>query len=198
MNWTMIFELSSVSVLLLLVLECVLYLLKFAPYYRWGPSLIRERWQTTVSVEEIRRALDVARQYEKLSSRLVGNMLMLRPRWWVFSSYPRFTLMIEEDPTGSVLHYEVRPFLSGMLVILVGTLSVPLRYYPELILGIVIISIGIYAFVAYELRKWRRFGKLRRHLRSVGLLICDRCGYDLHGHEPGGICPECGTVIPID
>jgi len=36
-------------------------------------------------------------------------------------------------------------------------------------------------------RRWRTARRLREGL-------CLKCGYDLRAHQPGGRCPECGTV----
>ncbi len=32
----------------------------------------------------------------------------------------------------------------------------------------------------------------RRALRTLGVPICERCGYALEGIDPNGACPECG------
>ncbi|MCZ6699899.1 MAG: hypothetical protein O7D94_13280 [Planctomycetota bacterium] len=111
-------------------------------------------------------------------------------------------LRIEETERGTALHYEVRPFYSFAPLIL------PIVFLAARILGmgaLTLFSAAAPIVVVFVIYKWivpwdvARMGRLpsvRRALAVHGLLVCERCGYDLFGHSDANRCPECGTDSP--
>ncbi|HKQ46674.1 MAG TPA: hypothetical protein VJZ71_01245 [Phycisphaerae bacterium] len=95
--------------------------------------------------------------------------------------------------------YEVRPFVS----------MVPLAacmfawFFMGLTRNVALFTI-VYIVVLYgyywkrELRIFDRLGPLRRRLHLIGVLVCDNCGYDLHGRTDAERCPECGKKPVLD
>ena len=61
-------------------------------------------------------------------------------------------------------------------------MSITSPWLPALI-AVVLLTIGVW--VVYR-GWWRRIGDDR---------TCRSCGFDLHGRDPGGVCPECGADL---
>lgn len=54
-------------------------------------------------------------------------------------------------------------------------------------------------FFSNKYLKYRQLLERGAGASSIGKdLACANCGYNLRGLKPGGVCPECGKVIPFD
>ncbi len=181
----------------LVLIECIFYFRKSRWYFRLGPTLHREQWQTRATVAEAREAIARSLPSCGLPFRDHGDFAAIRRPWWVLSAYPRAVLRAEPGAEHAVLIYEVKPFLTMapnaayMLIMALGGI------YPN-------IGFAMFAFVIIvyfglwrqELRYLNRLPQLRIALRPIGVRVCEGCGYDLFAHETTARCPECGTASP--
>ena len=178
----------------LVLLECVLYFRRTPWYFRLGPTLHREQWQTSVSASEAHEAIARALPQSDLSTRDSGTFAAFRRPWWVLSAYPRATLRAEPGADHAVLIYEVKPFLT-MAPFAVYMLMVALGgFLPHI--GFASFAFIVVVYVAlwrHELKKLNRLHSLRVALRPIGVRICENCGYDLFVHVGATRCPECGV-----
>jgi hypothetical protein len=184
-----------VSVLVVAVaVECVLYILKTPFYYRMGPTLFREQWQTSATAEAVWAALRAALPTCTLSVRDGGSILCFRRRWWVFSAYPRATLSVSDGSDAATIVYEVKPFIS-MAPFAIAMMFMALAGVAAFVaIGTAIFIVLVYALWRYELRKLARLDCLRKNLRGIGVMVCTQCGYDLFQREAHQPCPECGVA----
>lgn len=175
--------------------ETVLYLTLFGPYWRFGPPLSREEWQTSVSSVDAHAALQRALHASQLVARVRGPTYCFRRRLQDVSFWPRAALYVVDSPNGAILTYEVRPTATMTLftVWLLGVVLFNATWFLPFVLAIVIALLYAY-YWKRELRFFDRLRPVRHELRSIGLLVCDYCGYDLHRREEGDPCPECGRV----
>ncbi|MCH7591545.1 MAG: hypothetical protein IH989_02030 [Planctomycetes bacterium] len=171
-------------------------------YYRTGPAILRERWQTTAVDAQIREAIRPLLGADELVGRESVEGFRFRQRGASVNAWTRIVLRIEETQHGAALHYEVRPFYS------IAPLIVPIGWLSAAAFGLggqtLLLAAGTIA-VVFVIYKWlvpwdvARMGRLRtvrRALAPYGLLVCERCGYDLFGHTKANRCPECGTDSP--
>ncbi len=174
-------------------------------YYRNGPAILRERWQTTADAAQIRQAVRVVLDADNLIGRESVDGFNFRQRTASVNSWTRIALRIEEAEHGAALHYEVRPFYS------IAPLIIPI---PWMIFGAsgitggrIMFSAAAPVFLIFAIYKWimpwdvARIGRLRsvrRALARYGLRVCECCGYDLFGLTGGLRCPECGRDIAKD
>jgi hypothetical protein len=182
------------------ILECAFYFFGFDWYFRLGPALHREEWQTAVPVAEAIAAIRRSLHCSTLRTFSWWEDFGFRRAWWQLSAYPRALLRVRESERGAILICEIRPFICmGLMAILsFGLLAIPVFRRTAIFAALVVTAVGIFA-VYFSL--WRRevrillqLGGLRGALADIGVQVCDRCGYDLHGRDPYSTCPECGHV----
>ncbi len=171
-------------------------------YYRTGPAILRERWQTTAVDAQIRQAIRPLLGADGLVGRESAKGFHFRQRAASINAWTRIVLRIEETESGAALHYEVRPFYSFAPLIL------PITWLAAATFGIggmTLLSAAVPIVFVYAAYKWimpwdvSRTGRLptvRLALAPHGLLVCERCGYDLFGHSDANRCPECGRDSP--
>ncbi len=192
--------------LVALGLAMVAYLVEVAAYYgfagwyyRAGPAILRERWQTTAGDAQIREAIRPLLGADQLVGRESAEGFHFRQRAASVNAWTRIVLQIEETQRGAALHYQVRPFYSGALLILpIAWLAAGVFGMGGLTLltgaGSVVIVFVIYRWIVpWDIARMGRLRSVRRALAPHGLLVCERCGYDLFGHTPAARCPECGV-----
>ncbi len=182
------------------VVEVVAYYRFAGWYYRTGPAILCERWQTTAVDAQIRQAIRPLLGADELIGRESAEGFRFRQRAGSINAWTRIVLRIEKTQLGAALHYEVRPFYS------IAPLILPLPWLIASALGMggmmLFMAAGLIVFVTYKwILPWdvARMGRLptvRRALAPYGLLVCERCGYDLFGHSKANRCPECGTDSP--
>jgi hypothetical protein len=192
-----IFVLSAVVILFIFVLESALFLIGVRWYYRLGPPLHREEWQTSVSADAARSAIRASLGVAPFASYDWGDAFGFRRPCWKLGAWPRVTLGVQDRPGGAILTYEVRPFITMALMALVMCLPIVLGDMWRVLMSLAVILGVVMIYIAYwrrELGIFDRLGLLRCHLHSIGVLVCDRCGYDLHGRDIGSQCPECGHI----
>lgn len=85
------------------IVETVLFMVMNHGYYRLGPTLHREEWQTSVSETQALHALKQAFYEKKLVVSLVGDCILFRRRWWDFGAWPRGTLSVISGSRGAGL-----------------------------------------------------------------------------------------------
>ena len=168
-------------------------------YYRTGPAILRECWQTTAVDAQLRQAIRPLLGADGLVGRESAQGFCFRQRAATINAWTRIVLRIEETECGAALHYEIRPFYS------MAPLTLPIAWLAAAALGmgwLTLFSMFVPIVVVFVTYKWivpwdvARMGRLptvRRALVSHGLLVCERCGYDLFGHTDAKRCPECGT-----
>lgn len=75
------------------------------------------------------------------------------------------------------------------------------RHAPPRIRHTVIVSHSLLFLIAMLL-SWRLQKRIRSHIRDVlrerEYRFCTACLYDLTGHQPEGVCPECGRAFSPD
>ena len=184
-------------VMVVYAVEVVAYYRFAGWYYRTGPAILRERWQTTAVDAQIRQAIRPLLGADNLVGRESAEGFHFRQRAASINAWTRIVLRIEETQHGAALHYEVRPFYS------IAPLILPLPWLIASALGMggmmLFMAAGLIVFVTYKwILPWdvARMGRLRtvgRALAPYGLLVCERCGYDLFGHSNADRCPECGS-----
>ena len=176
-------------------------------YYRTGPTVCREVWQTCGTLEQVTEAIRPVLDQEGWTGRETPARFFLRRRGFRgFGS--RVCLRLEDTHHGTAVVYEVRPlrmaplwlgalaalYFSRFRVVFVapGTawFTVP---WSLLVLGW---AVTYYAWLApREARRMKRMRHIRLALARFRLGVCEACGYDLFGHVESSICPECGATI---
>ena len=195
--------------LVALAVVMVAYFVEVAAYYRFagwyylsGPAILRERWQTTGKVEQIRQAIRPLLDADELVGRESAQGFHFRQRAATINAWTRIVLRIEETERGAALHYEVRPFYSfAPLILPIAWLAAGAFGVGRLTLlsaaGPVVVVFAIYKWIVpWDVSRMGRLPTIRRALASHGLLVCERCGYDLFGHTDANRCPECGCDGP--
>lgn len=171
-------------------------------YYRTGPTILRERWQTTAVDAQIRQAIRPLLGADELVGRESAEGFRFRQRGASINAWTRIVLRIEETQHGAALHYEVRPFYSFAPAILpVGWLSAAALGLGGqtlyLCVGLIVLVFIVYKWILpWDVARMGRLRSVRRALAPYGLLVCERCGYDLFGHTDANRCPECGSDSP--
>ena len=182
--------------------EVAAYYLFAGWYYRTGPAILRERWQTTAVDAQLRQAIRPLLGADKLVGRESAEGFRFRQRTASINAWTRIVLRIEETQHGAALHYEVRPFYSMVPMILpVGWLSAATfgmgGQTLYLAAGLIVFVVVIYKWIIpWDIARMGRLPTVRRALAPYGLLVCERCGYDLFGQTDADRCPECGNENP--
>ncbi len=168
-------------------------------YYRTGPAILRERWQTTATEEQVRQSIRPLLGADQLIARESAEGFLFRQRTVSINAWTRIALRIEVTQHGAALLYEVRPFYSmAPLILPIGWLSAAAFGLggpsPLLAAGCIAIVFFIYKWIVpWDVARMGRLPTVRRALAPHGLLVCQRCGYDLFGHTDANRCPECGS-----
>ena len=179
--------------------EVVAYYCFAGWYYRTGPAILRERWQTTALDAQIRQAIRPLLCADELVGRESAEGFHFRQRVASINAWTRIVLRIEETQHGAALHYEVRPFYSFAPMILpVPWLSAAAfgmgGQTLYLCVGLLVLVFIVYKWILpWDVARMGRLRSVRRALAPYGLLVCERCGYDLFGHSDVNRCPECGS-----
>jgi hypothetical protein len=193
--------LVSVVAFLLGLIETYLYYRFNEWYYRSGPAVVRESWQTKGSVEAVYRAVRPHLRADGMAGAERSAGFCLRQRWWVHNIWPRVWLGVEEAEEGAVLRFAVRPFCSftfGLIpvAILMAAAVRRLVLVRLTLASLAAVLLFLLLYFTWLMRKniahIGRLRTIRQALASHGLHVCDRCGYDLFAHAPGSRCPECG------
>ena len=195
--------------LVMLVVVMAAYFVEVAAYYRFagwyyrtGPAILRERWQTTAEDAQIRQAIRPLLRADELVGRESADGFRFRQRTASINAWTRIVVRIEETQRGAALHYEVRPFYSiGLLILPMVWLTAGAFGMGGLTLflaagSIVIVFVISKWIVPWDIARMGRLPTVRRALAPHGLLVCERCGYDLFGHTDANRCPECGSDSP--
>ncbi len=171
-------------------------------YYRTGPAILRERWQTAAVDAQIRQAIRPLLSADGLIGRESAEGFHFRQRAATINAWTRIVLRIEKTEPGAALHYEVRPFNSfAPLILPIAWLAVAALGMGGLTLlsaaGSIVVVFVIYKWIVpWDVARTGRLPSVRRALAPHGLLVCKRCGYDLFGHTDDNRCPECGSDSP--
>jgi hypothetical protein len=170
-------------------------------YYRTGPAVLRERWQTAAVEGQIRQAIRPLLSADKLVGRESAEGFHFRQRAATINAWTRIVLRIEETERGAALYYEVRPFYSfAPLILPIAWLAASAFGMGGVTLfsaaGAIVVVFVIYKWIVpWDVARMGRLPTVRRALAPHGLLVCERCGYDLFGHGDANRCPECGTEL---
>ncbi len=187
------------------VLE-VVWWLRFDPwYYRTGPKICSESWQTSGRGEQLREAVrPVLTTGGWVGRESPGGFFVRRRGLWRFGS--RVSLHLEDTDQGTAVNYEVRPVLAAPLWLIFVASIVLSRFRVFLVVPIIswfivpmLAFVTLHGIVYYvwlaprEAKRLARVGHIRRALARYRLGVCEECGYDLFGHSGAYVCPECGT-----
>ncbi len=190
-----------VAAMVVYVAEAMAYYRLMRWYYRAGPAIVHERWQTSADIVQVRAAIRPLLDTSDFVGRESSEGFCFRQRTASVNAWTRFMLRIEETECGVALHYEIRPFYSFILLF-IPVLGLSASNFK--LGGLAVFSVaGPTAFaVVFMIYKWimpwdisrmDRLPIVRRALAPYGLLVCERCGYDLCGHTDARRCPECGS-----
>ncbi len=184
------------------LIETVAYYSRAGWYYRTGPAILRERWQSAANAEQVREIIRPLLRADQLVGRESADGFQFRQRAASVNAWTRIHLWFENTERGVALHYEVRPFYS------MGLLLFPIVWLSSGAFGMrgltLVWSAGLTAFVfagykwimPWDVARMNRLPTVRRALAPFGLSVCERCGYDLFGHSTASRCPECGSDSP--
>jgi hypothetical protein len=171
-------------------------------YYRTGPAILRERWQTTATAVEVRQLIGPIMKDKGYVGRESVHGFCFRQRGVSVNAWTRFLLRIEETQHGVALHYEVRPFYSIALQLVpfawltLGVLGISSDTIVP-VGGIIATTLAIYKWITpWDIRRMNRLPSIRQALAPHGLLVCEQCGYDMFNHSAANRCPECGNKNP--
>jgi hypothetical protein len=190
-------SIGTVITAALCFVETLAYLFCARWYFRLGPALHREEWQTRATPSEVRGVVGRALRHSRLVARRRGDVFCFRRPIWAMSAWPRVALRMTDGAEGVILVYEVRPFITMALVAIIGVgwlLARTDQIYWAISTAFIIVTYG--AFWRHELNVLARLRALRACTREIGLRICTRCGYDLYGRPADQPCPECGAAEP--
>lgn len=175
------------------VAETALYLLYSRWYYRLGPAIFHDEWQSRVPVARAREAFEDACEGSVLSARPRGDLLCVRARNWDWGVLPRITLRLQAMPQGAVFICEARPYFGvALLTIAVATFLALDTHYLLAAMVALFGSLLCRGVWRRDARRFSRLSPLHPSLRLIGLRVCRHCGYDLTGIDDRRPCPECG------
>jgi hypothetical protein len=183
----------------IVVAESALYLLKFGPYFRFGPVVSSQIWRTSASLADadvaVRSALEEFPQLAFRREEKNGVILYsIRKSFVKISMWPAITLRLEDSSDGAVIKYEARPFMSTILFLPLPLLAPP-GGIQLLFMGLSITVIGVYAWgFVWEIPRAMGLFGLRERLSGIGVRVCPRCGYDVRASA--NRCPECAQSLP--
>jgi hypothetical protein len=193
---------ALILVMIVFGIETAWYYAFAAWYYRSGPAIVRERWQTMGTVDQVRDAIRPQLTTEGLVGRESDEGFCIRQKTVSANAWPRILLRIENTERGAALRYEVRPYYTmALLALPVVWLAMSAFNLAELgtylTVGIILCLAGIYKWILpWDIRRINRLPSIRRALAPFGLRVCEKCGYDLFGHDEPLRCPECGWARP--
>ena len=177
-------------------------------YYRTGPRICAERWQTAGTSDQLREAIRPALNTEAWVGREATEGFFLRRKsLWHFGV--RVLLRLEDSDQGTAVIYEVRPIIvaplwllfAGLLIALWfrGSLFFPLLSWLVIIPCLVFVTAHAMSYYHWlaprEANRMARVRHVRRALAAYRLGVCEECGYDLFGHSGTSVCPECGREV---
>ena len=187
-------------VMVVFAVETALYFSFNAWYYRTGPAVLRERWQTSGPVDQVRSAIRPSLRADGLVGRESREGFCIRQKTLGMNAWPRVLLRIEKSDRGAAISFEVRPYYTMALLIFplawlaAGAFGLG-GFSAYLTVGVLVLVVGIYKWIMpWDLKRINRLPGIRRALASYGLRICENCGYDLFGHDDPPRCPECGRT----
>ncbi len=189
---------AFVLIMVVHVIEVSAYYHLSGWYYRRGPAILRERWQTRGSVDQVLGAVRAQLGADGLVGREVSGGFCFRQIAKSVNAWPRVFLGIEDTISGAAVVFAVRPFYSmGLLVFPVVWLAVNAFGVGNLavhvtVVGVVVVFATYRWILPWDVRRIGRLRTVRRALGSIGLRVCEACGYDLFGHDVDSSCPECG------
>ncbi len=184
---------ATAVVFLFFLVECALFFSVNEWYWPLGPALHHEEWQTDVPVEKASQTIREALSLNPLVARDRGKGFCFRRKWWHTGAWPRAWLRVIDGPVGAVLIYEVRPFASPVPLAACMFAWFFMGLTRTVALLMIVFTVVVYVYYwKRELRIFDRLSPLRRRLRSIGVFVCENCGYDLHGRTDAEPCPECG------
>lgn len=194
--------LAFLSVLIVVyIMEIVIFLGGARWYYGMGPALHREEWQSSVTCQQAAHAISKGLPQCQLPTQVWPDRIGFRRPWWHFGAYPRALLRVQDGPRGAILVCEIRPFISMAVMAVVVLLVLAVPAFRSILVYIFLAFIEIYILACYvgcwryERRILTQLGGLREKLRDIGVQICDKCNYDLHGRSLNLPCPECGHIV---
>lgn len=173
-------------------------------YYRLGPALLSEEWQSSTNEDTLKRELDRFKGAGNLIVYHWKDGLGFRLRSSKLHKFARATITTRSADAGAILQYQVRvsfayPALHLLFCCAWGFYSrfhIPWGSWMFALIALFWAYSGFLRNTA-AVKELGRLGELRRHLQHLGVNVCCNCGYDLFQHESTCICPECGFFAGI-
>ena len=172
-------------------------------YYRFGPSLLHEEWQSSSDVSEVKWQLNSFTGGGDLVVYHWSDGIGLRLKSQGLNKLGRATLSIRSNEKGAVLIYQVRVSVAFPLTLamMYCAMTVFSSWYWTSWVHVLMVIFWLY-FVFFRndktIREFERIPLLRRQLLQLGVHVCSNCGYDLFQREAKCTCPECGASSSLD
>ncbi|HLP83486.1 MAG TPA: hypothetical protein VK157_03985 [Phycisphaerales bacterium] len=99
-------------------------------------------------------------------------------------------------PRSVIRLFRLATLAACALWIAVAALCVQMSPAPEPVLAAVVFGWMLPLGLWIALRLYYR--RIRAYVREMDFLVCPKCGYDLHGCDSFGSCPECGRPYARD
>lgn len=166
-------------------------------YYRFGPPVLHEEWQSSSDESEVKWQLMCFGGDGDLVVYHWRDGIGLRLKSQGLTKIGRATVSVRSNEKGAVLTYQVRLSVAFPLMLAMMYCAIPVFSSWHWASWIHFLTVVFWLYFAFfrndrTIREFERLPKLRRQLQQLGVHVCSNCGYDLFQRDLACTCPECG------